>query len=262
MIHRRTCFIVMPIGDQEFADHKVSAVDLKKRYDDLIKEALLRADPLLDITRSDDVTLPGTITSDILTRLMHSDIVVADVTYPNPNVFYELGLRHACRVGTIIIRDKDGPRAPFDIAHLRHIEYENSPSGLKALAARFEQILEHFAKTSGSTDNQFQELAKLTQYAFPDYVDRTKESEPEETAIIAMMQSPEILDLFLKAGSGEKVDQLQLISAMAKNPAVMGSFAKVMVKSGQFSLSPSTPTKHSQLGQTPNRASRRKDKRR
>ena len=67
---------------------------------------------------------------------MRSDFVVADVTYPNPNVFYELGVRHSCRTGTIIIRDRNGPSIPFDIAHLRHIEYENNPSGLKILAER------------------------------------------------------------------------------------------------------------------------------
>ncbi len=41
----------MPIGDQDLAGVKISASDLKKRYDDLIKEALLRADPNLEITR-------------------------------------------------------------------------------------------------------------------------------------------------------------------------------------------------------------------
>lgn len=228
----------MPIGDQEFVGTKVSSSDLKKRYDDLIKEALLRADPHLDITRADDVAVPGTITSDILTRIMHSDVVVADVTYPNPNVFYELGLRHACRVGTIIIRDKNGPQVPFDIAHLRHIEYENSPTGLKDLSEKLKQTLDHVSRNPDSPDSHFQELAKLTQYPFPDYIDRTDEIEPETIALMAMMQSPEILDMLVRAGSGEEMNQAELIAAMAKNPVVMGSFARAMVKSGQISFNP------------------------
>src|SRR5262249_13797312 len=87
-------------GTWEYLGH---CGQLRSRYDDLIREALLHADPTLEIMRADDVSAPGAITSDILTRLMHAEIVVADITFPNPNVFYELGLRHACRSGTIII---------------------------------------------------------------------------------------------------------------------------------------------------------------
>ncbi|EKJ99720.1 hypothetical protein RBSH_04804 [Rhodopirellula baltica SH28] len=241
MAQPRTCFIVMPIGDQDVGGTKVSAKDLKRRYDDLIKEALLRADPKLEITRADDVAVPGTITSDILTRIMHSDIVVADVTYPNPNVFYELGLRHACRIGTVIIRDKGGPRVPFDIAHLRHIEYENTPSGLKDLSDKLRQVLDHFSRNPESPDSHFHELAKLTHFPYPDYSDNSDDIEPETMAILAMMQSPEILDLMIRAGSGEPVDQKELVTAMAQNPAIMGSFAQAMVKSGDLSFTGSKP---------------------
>ena len=113
MFKIKTCFVVMPIGDQHFNNISITAGELKTRYDDLIKEAILRAAPELEIVRADEISRPGTITSDILTRIMHSDLVIADVTYPNPNVFYELGLRHACRPGTIIIKDKNSSRSPF-----------------------------------------------------------------------------------------------------------------------------------------------------
>jgi hypothetical protein len=236
----------MPIGDQEFGGQKVTSIELKKRYDDLIKEALLKADPRLEITRADDVAIPGAITSDILTRIMHSDVVVADVTYPNPNVFYELGLRHSCRVGTIIIRDKNGPRAPFDIAHLRHIEYENTPSGLKSLSDDLKRVLSHFESNPNTPDCQFQELAKLTQYAYPDYIDRSSEVEPEAVAFMAMLQSPEILDMLVRSVGGEQLDQGELIAAMVKDPVVTGSMVQALVKSGQLSFgntSQSTPAK-------------------
>jgi len=163
----KKCFVIMPIGGQEFGAVKVTTADLKQRYDDLIKEAIQKADPSLEIVRADEVSFPGSITSDVITRIMHSDIVVADVTYPNPNVFYELGLRHACRVGTVIIRDKKGPRIPFDILHLRHIEYENTPSGLKALAEDLKKHFEYLEKNPEHPDNQFQELAQLSVTSFP-----------------------------------------------------------------------------------------------
>jgi hypothetical protein len=226
----------MPIGDQDFAGTRISAGDLRRRYDDLIKEALFRADSELDITRADDVATPGTITSDILTRIMHSDLVVADVTYPNPNVFYELGLRHACRTGTIIIRDKSGPRAPFDISHLRYVEYENTPSGLKALEASFRQYIDHFAKRPEHPDNHMLELAKLTKYEFPRYGDQTDEG-PELAAFMAAMQTPALMDLIVRQGAGEKVDPGALMSALATNPQSASTIIKALVKSGKFNFS-------------------------
>src|SRR5690349_2221213 len=103
---QKQCFVIMPIGDQRTSSGVVSAIKLKERYDSLIREAILQADPTLEVRRADEEAIPGSISYDILTRLMHSDIVVADITYANPNVLYELGIRHACRNGTIIIREE------------------------------------------------------------------------------------------------------------------------------------------------------------
>src|ERR1700693_1350859 len=99
---QQSCFVIMPIGDQKFAGYEVSASDLKSRYSDLIREAILKARPNLDVIRADEAPSPGGITTDIFERLMRADYVVVDITYPNPNVFYELGIRHACRPGTIL----------------------------------------------------------------------------------------------------------------------------------------------------------------
>jgi hypothetical protein len=258
----KTCFVVMPIGEQAYEDISLSAGELRKRYDDLIREALLRAEPTLEIMRADDVSAPGAITSDILTRLMHADLVVADITFPNPNVFYELGLRHACSIGTIIIRDKMGPRPPFDIANLRHIEYENTPSGLKTLASNFRAFLDHFDRNPVSPDSQFQEVAKLINSQFPNYSKPDEEMSPEVTAMLAMMQSPELMDLFSRQGRGEEVDQREILEVMARNPDVAGVVLQALVKSGQISFQSPPPTQRSQPSvkrpQTPKKGRKRR----
>ncbi len=232
----KTCFVIMPIGDQEFGGIKVTKADLKQRYDDLIKEAIQKAGPSLEIVRADEVSFPGSITSDVITRIMHSDIVVADVTYPNPNVFYELGLRHACRVGTVIIRDKNGPNIPFDIIHLRHIDYENTPTGLKALAEELNKHFEYLEKNPAHPDNQFQELAKLSGYLFPQYgKDQVTEEDAKAELLIAAMQSPEILSLLVRKSQGETVDDSEISAAMIKlvatKPELASVFAKFIMKS-------------------------------
>ena len=58
--------------------------------------------------------LRGAITNEIILSLIKSDIVIADLTDHNPNVFWELGIRHSFKEGTIAIAQKD-TYIPFDI---------------------------------------------------------------------------------------------------------------------------------------------------
>ena len=236
----KTCFVVMAIGDQQIDGKTVPSSELKDKYDHLIKEAILKARPGMDVVRGDEVALPGTMTTDIITRIMHSDYVVADVTYPNPNVFYELGLRHACRTGTIIIRDKNGPRVPFDIAHLRYVEYENTTVGLKDLATQLTQYFDHFDRDPGRPDNHFQEIAKLTSYIFPDYK-KEEDLPPEMQAIMGLLESPELMQLITRQQAGEDVDQTEMIRIVMKNPKIAQPFIQAMIKSGELSFT-SSPT--------------------
>lgn len=231
----KTCFVIMAIGEQQGTDGPVTYQDLKGKYDNLIKEAILKTRPALEVVRADEVALPGTITTDIITRIMHSDYVVADVSYQNPNVFYELGLRHACRTGTIIIKDKASPRTPFDIAHLRHVEYENTTAGLKALASELASYFNHFDKDPLRPDNHFQELAKLTGYSFPEYK-KSDEAPPEMQAIMGLLESPELINLLIRQQTGETIDQADLIKLILGNPKVVLPFFQAMVKSGELSF--------------------------
>ena len=254
---RRTCFVIMPIGTQEVAGTTITASELRSRYDDLIKEALIKADSELEVVRADEIALPGTITTDILKRLMHSDLVVADVTFPNPNVFYELGIRHACRTGTVIIRDRNGPRIPFDIAHLRHFEYENTPTGLKELAEQFRMYFEFVDRNPTALDNQVQELASFTHYQFPNYQNDDEADLAKAEAVRSMMQSPQFSELLRRQAAGEPVDQSVFMSAMLENPALMDLMSKELVKSGQFPFGTSTPNPKLAVI-PPNRETRRK----
>jgi hypothetical protein len=191
-----SCFVVMAIGDQ-YDWHQnliVSQADLKSKYDALIKEAILSVNPNLEIIRADESSSQGMISTDIINRLMFSDFVVVDITYPNPNVFYELGLRHACNAaGTIIIKDKESKSVPFDISHLRYIEYSNTPAGLLELKERLKSTFFEYAKNPNVCDSQFQEQAKLTNFQFPTY---EKQEDVQAKVISAMIDSPELIDLF------------------------------------------------------------------
>ena len=85
-----SCFVVMPIGTQTYNGVTVSENELRKRYDYIIKQAIQAADSTLEVIRADEELNPGSMSNDIFMKLMHSKYVIADITYPNPNVFYEL----------------------------------------------------------------------------------------------------------------------------------------------------------------------------
>ena len=138
-----TCFIIMPIGTQKCGNIEVSAQELKDKYTDLISEAIKRANPSLKIIRADEIPDPGGIVDQIIELLTKCRYVVADITCPNPNVYYELGRRHSFHLSTtILIKEKNGIKPPFDIEHLRHIKYENTPTGLKNLSYELKKVFD------------------------------------------------------------------------------------------------------------------------
>ena len=99
-----TCFVVMPFGKKVVGDIEI---DFDLTYEKYIKEAgkLARC----EISRADTDEKGGLIIPRLMAAIRNSDLVVADVTYYNPNVYYELGVRHALsKHGTILIRRKSG----------------------------------------------------------------------------------------------------------------------------------------------------------
>jgi hypothetical protein len=76
------------------------------------------------VIRSDHEALGGIIHTSMFERLLLADVVVTDISIPNPNVYYELGVRHATRPrATITMGNFNEWSVPFDIAPLRHLTY-------------------------------------------------------------------------------------------------------------------------------------------
>ena len=78
--------------------------------------------------RADDVFRPGLILQDITSALVESAVVIADITPPNPNVFYELGYAHARSTPTVLLARRDS-QLPFDVRGYRVIFYDDSIGG-------------------------------------------------------------------------------------------------------------------------------------
>jgi tetratricopeptide (TPR) repeat protein len=112
-------FVAMPFGSKPDATGQVIDFDLV--YADYIRPALESAG--LEVFRADEEVRAGDIRTDMFQELLVADLVVADLTLDNPNVWYELGVRHALRArGVVLVQ---GPRAtqPFDIYTDRKLRY-------------------------------------------------------------------------------------------------------------------------------------------
>lgn len=229
----KTCFVVMPIGE---IPNVITQADLRARYDDVIKEAVLKAWPSLDVTRADDVAAPGTINTDIITRIMHSDLVLADVTFPNANVFYELGMRHAVRPGTILIKERDGKGAPFDIHTLRHIPYDTSATGLKQLADELRKQIDWIAKNPHRPDSAFLELAHFTKYPYPKTDPAPQVAPEKQTELLMRIATNPRLAAVLQAANGRDITFDELREMIEIDAPVMQELITTMVQAGKINV--------------------------
>lgn len=113
-IYDSTCFYITPIGEENSENRKHSDLFLGS----IIEPAI---EPLgLKVVRADTIDQPGLITNQIIEYILRSRLVIADLSFHNPNVFYELALRHVSRLPTIQIVRK-GDKIPFDIGNFRTI---------------------------------------------------------------------------------------------------------------------------------------------
>ncbi|MBT2558756.1 hypothetical protein J7E24_13240 [Hymenobacter sp. ISL-91] len=208
----------MAISEQIVGETVISSDDLKSTYEDVIKVALLSARPSLEIVRADEVAIPGSITTDILSHIMYDEYVIVDITHPNPNVYYELGVRHCCKPGTILIRNSAATtRAPFDISNQRYIEYEATPRGIKELSKTFREYFTWFDKNPTKPDNQVLQYAQLIRHNFPQY-NIEKEDNPVDSMVnlfTMLMTNPS----FMQAASDDS------LTPEEKNAAILGSLS-------------------------------------
>jgi hypothetical protein len=72
----------------------------------------------LIVVRADGIDKPGVITKQIIEYIVRSRLVMVDLSYHNPNVFYELAIRHMMRLPIVQIIRKADP-IPFDINQMR-----------------------------------------------------------------------------------------------------------------------------------------------
>ena len=118
MTESKDCFVISPIGEAESETRKRSDQVLRHIIRPAAEECGYRA------VRADEIDKPGIITSQVIQRVVGDSLVIADLTESNPNVFYELAIRHAIRKPLVQIIQK-GKRIPFDVAGARTVHFDH-----------------------------------------------------------------------------------------------------------------------------------------
>jgi len=134
MTHQdKLCFVISPIGDPDS--------ETRKRSDQVLKHVVRPAATTCGYkaVRADEIDKPGMITSQVIQHVVNDTLVVADLTERNPNVFYELAIRHALRKPLVQIIRK-GEAIPFDVAGTRTIYVDHKD--LDSVEAAKNEIIE------------------------------------------------------------------------------------------------------------------------
>jgi tetratricopeptide (TPR) repeat protein len=118
-------FVAMPFGTKP--DSKGNLINFNRVYSDYIKPALEAAG--LEVFRADEEQRAGDIRSDMFQELLLADLVVADLTIDNPNVWYELGVRHALRARGVVLVCGGKTTTAFDLYTDRKLRYSIKDDG-------------------------------------------------------------------------------------------------------------------------------------
>lgn len=113
---KTACFVIMPISTQTgYEEGHFQLV-----YEDILQPSIEVAG--MSPYRADETKNTNLIHLDILRRVIETPIAVCDMSSKNPNVFYELGMRQAFDMPTVLVKD-DVTDTPFDISGLRYVTY-------------------------------------------------------------------------------------------------------------------------------------------
>lgn len=172
---RPTCFVVMPLAEA-----------FKEVYEHAIQPAAEAAG--FDCYRADHAYGPSAIISDIIKGIFAADVVVADISGSNPNVFYELGVAHTIDNKALVICEETKEKLPFDLAAYRIIFYRRNIDGIKnGLRNRLERDLAKLDSWRKQPTNPVQDFRSI-QYTVPlqdqAALERTIEDLKEEIGLL------------------------------------------------------------------------------
>ena len=217
----KTCFVVSPIGDAG-SEIRINADKLFKYIISPVCESCG-----FEPVRVDQINDSDSITQTIIDKLLSSELVIADISGHNPNVFFEMGYRK-CTDKPIIHLKKKGETIPFDVNTVRTFEYDLTDlDNVEETKKRLEQTIGTFSfenKTNALGQDEennkqlfFQSILTML-YQIQDSITELKEqiNKKDTETIQAIMQTS--LNNAQKEESTDVVMMKTLLPELIKNP--------------------------------------------
>ena len=165
MTRRPQAFVIMPFGNKLDADGR--KIDFDAIYEQLIAPALVgpsmaqAGGPALDCVRCDQIAQAGWVHRQMIEYIHASEVVVVDLSTLNPNVFYELGVRHALRRSVTVLICREGTNTPFNLQGFKAIRYKANNEAGRAQARQ--EIARYVANglRAAETDSLVHEVLNL-----------------------------------------------------------------------------------------------------
>jgi hypothetical protein len=176
-VRQKTCFVIRPIGDlgsptRGHADWLLDEI-IAPIFDEHFKD--------FEVIRSDKITQPGMIDSQVINNLLDADLVIADMSLLNANAFYEMGLRHMERK-PIIHMFRAGETIPFDVKPYRAI-----PFAFEHPKQRFE-ARDHLKQAVDAVFAEGYQVENLVTRA-RGYAELSRHATPEMEVVLAELES-------------------------------------------------------------------------
>ncbi len=129
-----TTVIFGPMHIDDRRPNAFIAMPFSEPYNEVYRDAIR---PIVDEIgydpfRVDEAAGPGIILNDIWNRITEASVVLAEISEPNPNVYYEIGVAHALKKPTVLLAQR-GTKLPFDVGPHRCIFYDNTIAGRQRL---------------------------------------------------------------------------------------------------------------------------------
>ncbi|MEM9387488.1 MAG: hypothetical protein AAGA68_20705 [Pseudomonadota bacterium] len=171
-------FVIRPFNVKK--DNNGKAINFEVVHDDLIQPALDAAG--LEGGTTGRIVEPGSIREDMFKLILEADLVIADITVHNANVFYELGIRHALRKKrTVMIRGEGFADAtPFDLLTDRYQPYD--PASPAASVESLTRVLHAAMNSDRETDSPVFAMMEGLAEADPSHVTGAPADFAEEVA--------------------------------------------------------------------------------
>ncbi len=198
MAEKKTCFVIGPIGNPDS--------ETRKWADSLLKYVITPATSEHNYNppvRADEICLTGLITMQIIGHLISADLVIADLTWVNPNVYYELAIRHASRKPVVNLM-REGESLPFDNKDVRTITFPDSLGGSQQAVEQLTRFIPEVEKA---------DAAQLNPITAAIDIDLMKHSNDQQQRTLG-----DLLSQMQELSSGLNIVQSQIISLQTNTP--------------------------------------------